>query len=382
MAYNPLDAFVPAYQTATQLAQANLKAAETKAAATQAASEKSAGTTPVTPGASVPSNLNFDVANSQITDLKNQINTMQTQNTAATNQLYSLVNAQTTQAAAAKQTQQTNWIEAGKQLLAQYDVAALGNAYVNLITTKGLDQSTAMLELQSTPEWKQRFSANESRLKQGLPILDPATYLATESAYKDVLLQAGVSNSVVNDTTYLGTLIAKDVSPVEVQQRVDAAKFAVANEDPYIKQQLQQEFGLTTGDMILHILDPEKASTVVAQKVTAAKLGAEFARQGVGIGMGTAEQYAAQGITQQQAQQAAINMAMNVVPTQELATRYGAFGPTTSVGSAIAAETLGTSGAAQAMQQLNALKTQEISEFSGSSGVQKGSLQGTQEGLS
>jgi hypothetical protein len=385
--YNPLSGMTatPAPKTTTtsynplsglQATSADIQAA--KPAAKPAAA--GAGTA----GQVVNSNLNFDTSafTNQINALQQQLSQAQQQNSAASNQLYQMLATQQAQAAAAKQVQQTNWITAGKDLLNQYGVGGLGDAYMNLITTKGLDQSTAILELQSTPEWKQRFSANESRLKQGLSVLDPATYLATEAAYKDVLIAAGIPNSTVNDVNYLGQLIAKDVSPVEVQQRVDAARAAISNEDPFVKQQLQQEFGLTTGDMVLHILDPEKASTVIQNKVNAAKVGAEFSRQGADISMGTAEQYAAQGITQAQAQQAAINVAAQTAPTQALAQRYGAFAPAGGAGAAIAAADLGTAGAAQAQMELQRLKTQEISAFSGSSGVGKGSLLGAEEGVS
>jgi len=381
--YNPLSGMTatPAPKTTTT-AYNPLSGLQATSADIQATKPAAAGASAA--GKVVNSNLNFDTSafTNQINALQQQLSQAQQQNSAASNQLYQMLATQQAQAAAAKQVQQTNWITAGKDLLNQYGVGSLGDAYMNLITIKGLDQSTAILELQSTPEWKQRFSANESRLKQGLSVLDPATYLATEAAYKDVLIAAGIPNSTVNDVGYLGQLIAKDVSPVEVQQRVDAARAAISNEDPFVRQQLQQEFGLTTGDMVLHILDPEKASTVIQQKVNAAKVGAEFQRQGVGVGMGTAEQYAAQGITQAQAQQAAINVATQTAPTQALAQRYGAFAPAGGAGAAITAADLGTAGAAQAQMELQRLKTQEISSFSGSSGVGKGSLLGAEEGVS
>jgi putative ribosome biogenesis GTPase RsgA len=46
------------------------------------------------------------------------------------------------------------------------------------------------------------------------------------------------------------------------------------------------------------------------------------------------------------------------------------------------AATFGTTGAAQAQVQLERLKQQEVSQFSGSSGAGKGSLMGTEAGLS
>jgi H2-forming N5,N10-methylenetetrahydromethanopterin dehydrogenase-like enzyme len=63
-----------------------------------------------------------------------------------------------------------------------------------------------------------------------------------------------------------------------------------------------------------------------------------------------------------------------------MAERYGAFAPTGGAGAAIEAASLGTANAALAQQQLDRLKTQEISGFSGSSGAGKGSFLGTEEG--
>ena len=155
-----------------------------------------------------------------------------------------------------------------------------------------------MLALQSTKSWMDRFSANKTRLDQGLAVLDPATYLATEEKYKDVMISAGIDKSVYNDVTKLGDLISKDVSPYEVQQRIDAARFELDNKDPYILQQLKDRFGLTEGDIVLHMLDPQIASSVIAQKVQSAKINAEAARQNLTVTQAQADALAAQGISQ------------------------------------------------------------------------------------
>ena len=345
---------------------AGVEAASAPVAPTTPAATTTSTATSYTPGTVTNSNLNFDAPISkQDQELIDSNNKLAASNTA----LAASTSANTTATNSAKQTQETNWITAGKALLTQYDVGSLGDRYTQLITTGGMDQNTAMLELQSTDEWKQRFSGNESRLKQGLPVLSPADYLATEASYKDIMLRSGLPASVVNDTGYLGKLISADVSPVEMQQRVDAARIAVNNEDPYVTQQLQQQFGLTTGDLAMHLLDPTVASNIIAQKVTAAQIGAEASKQNVDISATNAQALAAQGVTQAQAQQGFMAIGQQLPGTQALASRFAYTAPDQGVGAGLQAATFGTAGGAEADQRLKRLSTQEASQFGGSAGA-------------
>ena len=352
---------------------AGIQAASAAKPAASAAAPAAAKT--VAPTTLPASNIDFSAAMSQLnSQFGSAISGLQETLTAQNNQVYSMLATQQAQAAAAKQQQITNWKVAGQQLLDQYGVGQLGAKYIDFITNQGMDQATALLELQTTDEWKQRFSANETRLKQGLSVLSPADYLATEASYKDIMIKAGLPTSVVNDIGYLGQLIAKDVSPVEVQQRVDAARTALNAEDPFVKQQLQAQFGLTTGDLTMHLLDPSVASNIIQQKVTAAQIGAEAEKQGTDISAQNAQALAAQGVTQAQAQQGFMAIGQELPGTQALAQRYGANAPALGVGGALQAATFGTAGGAQAAQELVRLKTQEVAAFSGSSGAGKGSL--------
>ena len=321
------------------------------------------------------SNIDFAAAMNQLnSQISSAISGLQTTLSAQNNQVYSMLATQQAAADAAKQTQITNWITAGQQLLNQMNVGSLGAKYIDFITNKGMDQATAMLELQTTDEWKTRFSANEIRLKQGLPVLSPAEYLATEASYKDIMIKGNLPESVINDTGYIGQLIAKDVSPVEVQARIDAATAALNSEDPFVKQQLRAQFGLTTGDLTMHLLDPSVASNIITQKVNAAKIGAEAEKQGTDISIQNAQALAAQGVTQAQAQQGFMAIGQELPGVQALGQRYAANAPTLGIGGALQASTFGTAGGAQSAAELARLKTQEISAFSGSSGAGKGSL--------
>ena len=215
--------------------------------------------------------------------------------------------------------------------------------------------------------WQTRFAANTARQKAGLAVLDPATYLATEAQYKSVMLRAGIPSAAISNN-YIAQLMGVDVSPAEVQQRIDAATTAVTSEDPYVIQQLNQ-MGLGKGDLVFHLLDPNTASNIIQQKVQSAQISAEAARQNVNVNQDYAMQLAAQGITQNQAQLGFTNIASQIAGTQEIAQRYGFNLAPSGVGQALQAATFGTADAAAAQQELKRLQTQEVSAFGGSAGA-------------
>ena len=228
--------------------------------------------------------------------------------------------------------------------------------------------------------WQTRFSGNQARIAAGLNPLSPADYIANEQSYKQVMTMGGIpTSSPLMSTDYLGKLMGTDVSPAEVQMRVQAATAAVQNEDPQVLAQLQTQFGMTMPTILTHLLDPTVAAPLVSQEYTAATIGAEAARAGVSIAYGTTEPLsamglAAQGITQAQAAQGFTSIAQQQAGMQSLAGRYQGYGNAEGIGQQLEASTFNTQGAAQAQQNLERLKTQEVSAFSGSAGASTGSL--------
>ena len=231
--------------------------------------------------------------------------------------------------------------------------------------------------------WQQRFAGNQARIAAGLNPLSPAEYIANEQSYKQVMAMAGIpQSSPLMSTAYLGQLMGQDVSPAEVQMRVAAATAAVQNEDPQVLGQLQSQFGLSMPSIITHLLDPSVAAPLVQQEYNAALIGAEASRAGVSVAYGltgatgplSAMGLAAQGVTHAQAQQGFQQIATQLPAMQSLASRYQGYTPAASVGQQLEASTFNTQGAAQAQQQLERLKTQEVSAFSGSAGAATGSL--------
>jgi hypothetical protein len=233
--------------------------------------------------------------------------------------------------------------------------------------------------------WQTRFAGNTARVNAGLTPLDPATYIATENSYKAVMQRAGIpASSPLMDTSYFAKLLGTDLSPLEVQQRVDAATAAVTSTDPFTTQQLQQNFGLTQSDMISHLLDPATAATVIQQKVQASQISGEAGRQNLALNQQNAMTLAAQGVTQAQAQSGFANVGTQLAQQQQLASMYGF--NASNVGNELTAQQFnaninGTS-AAQAAQEMTRLRAQEVNQFSGSSGAAKGSLYTEQSGVS
>ena len=229
--------------------------------------------------------------------------------------------------------------------------------------------------------WQTRFSGNQARIAAGLNPLSPADYIANEQSYKTVMSMAGIpASSPLQSTDYLGKLMGADISPAETQMRVNAATAAVQNEDPQVLAQLQSQFGMTMPTIISHLLDPAVAAPLVQQEYNAAQIGAEAARSGVNIAYGgtgplTAMGLAAQGITQNQANQGFNTIAQEQPALQSIAGRYGAgiIGPN-GVGQALESSVFNTQGAAAAQQQVSRLTTAETSAFSGSAGAATGSL--------
>lgn len=230
--------------------------------------------------------------------------------------------------------------------------------------------------------FQERFPANAARLAAGLPVLSPSQYIANEQGYAQVMRSYGISSDFATNKDVMTKLLTNDISPTELNSRVNTAKQVIENTDPAVSQQLQAYYGITQGDMIAHALDPAVATPILEKQISAAQIGAQAARFGENVTKTYAEQLSGLGVTQAQATQGFQAIAQQQPGMQELATRYDAYAPAGAVGQALQSAQFGTDNSIQAQQELERLKTQEISAFSGSSGAGKGSLGGTEEGLS
>lgn len=240
---------------------------------------------------------------------------------------------------------------------------------------QGYAPEVVALKLQDTPEYKTRFIGNESRRKAGLPVLSPAEYLSTESAYKKVMRDAQLPIGFYDSPDDFAKFIGGDISPSELQERVSIANLSIQNADLYYTDSLRRMYGLNDSDMLAYALDPERAMPLITRQVKAAQFGAEAARQGIqGISTDVAERFTGQfGVTQDQARQGFEQVAMIQPEAQRLSDVFAGQAPAVGLEETTSA-VFGGDQSADYKKRLQRLSEMEQSLFAGQSGVGAGSL--------
>jgi LysM repeat protein len=257
---------------------------------------------------------------------------------------------------------------------AKFGLATLGAKILDL-ARQGYTEDTITLELQNTPEYQQRFAANAQRIKKGLSVLTPAEYLSNEDAYRQTLRAYGLTQ--FDNDAYVRQFIENDVSPSELSTRVSMAVQRVQNADPAIARTLKDYYGIGSADMVAYVLDPNQQLPKIQRQIAAAEIGVAARVQGLETGVTVAEQLAAQGITQAEAQKGYATIA-DILPTaQKLSEIYGTTLPGYNQAEA-EQEVFNTLASAQ--RKRKALTEREIASFSGKSGTTKASLLSTTGG--
>lgn len=257
---------------------------------------------------------------------------------------------------------------------AKYGLTGLGNK-IKELAIDGATEATITLGLQATDEYKTRFAANEERLKKGLTVLQPAEYLNLEDGYRQVLRSYGLT--AFDNDAYVQQFIANDVSAAELSNRVVTAVQRVQNADPAVAKQLRDYYGIGSTDLVAYVLDPNQQMQKIERQVAAAEIGVAAGRQGLTAGVQVAEQLAAQGVSQAEAQKGYSTIA-DILPTAEkLSAIYGS--TTEKYGQSQAEQEVFNSlaSAQRARQKLSAL---EVAQFSGQSGMARNALTSSNTG--
>ena len=254
----------------------------------------------------------------------------------------------------------------------KYGLGSMVERVKGLITDANASPSQFSIALQNTPEYQQRFAANQERIKAGLQALTPAEYIGLEDQYQNIMRNYGLPASYYSKDT-LGTqsgfskLLSNDVSAAELEDRIATAQQRVQNSNPEVLQALRQFYpDISNADILSYALDPQNALTNIKRKVTAAEIGGAALAQGLQANGGTAESLAGLGITKAQAQQGYTDIAGILPRGSQLADIYG---QTPYTQQTAEAEVFNTAGAADAAAKRKKLTSLEQAQFSGSSGV-------------
>ena len=252
--------------------------------------------------------------------------------------------------------------------LNQYNLGALA-PLIRKLAIEGATESTIMLQLSEEPLYKERFKANEVRKQKGLSVLTPSQYLSLEDDYRQVLRAYGLTQFDNDD--YVSQFLANDVSVSELSNRVVTAVQRVRNADPAVSNMLKNLYGISENDLVAYVLDPQQQFQKIERQVAASEISVAAARQGFNIGATVAEQLAAQGISQAEAQKGYATIA-DILPTAEkLSDIYG--GQLESYRLAEGEQEV-FNQLASAQRKRRALTERELASFSGQAGLGRTSL--------
>lgn len=253
-----------------------------------------------------------------------------------------------------------------KTLFKSYGLETLASKIYDYVKN-GYSGDTISILLQDTPEYKARFAGNEARLKAGLPVLSAGEYLATEASYRQIMESAGLPIGFYDQTSDFVGWIGKNVSPSEIQSRVDLATQATVLAPATYRQALQQ-MGISSTELTAYFLNPAKALPFLQKSAATAAIGAEALGQGLSFNQSYAEQLAGSGVTAGQAREGYSQISQEMGTLQSLGTIYGDQWDQSDAEGA----TFGTSSAA-ASKKSN-LIAKERGAFSGSAGGARGGL--------
>jgi hypothetical protein len=252
-------------------------------------------------------------------------------------------------------------------MLKEYGLDSLSGVLQGLILGGDTDPNLLQLKLQDTQEWKTRFAGNEILKQNGLPVLSVGEYLSVERSYAQVLHNYGLPSGFYDDPADFAKFIGGSVSPSELQQRAQSFADIANREDPAITAQLQS-MGMNKGDILAYIMDPDRAMPLVQKKYQQTLLGGAARRAGVVANNDYLGHLADIGVTEQQAAQGYGMIGEGLTDMTRLGSIYGEEFGQGDFESAVFDQN------AEATRKQKRLASRERAEFSGSSGVGRGSL--------
>jgi hypothetical protein len=261
----------------------------------------------------------------------------------------------------------------------QYGLGSLVEDIKGLVESN-VSPSEFAIRLRQTPTYKKRFAANDSRIKAGLRALSEGEYIALEDQYQNIMRNYGLPKSYyekddIGRQAGFESFITGDVSPAELEDRIQLGMNRVKNAAPEVEQTLRQYYpGITQGDILAYTLDPEKALTEIQRKVQAAEIGAEARRAGLSQSVGYAEELQRYGVTKETAQQGFQAIAGFLPRASTLGDIYAKQGMGPYTQTTAEQEVFGLPSAAEAATKRRKLAELETAQFSGTSGATGGAL--------
>jgi hypothetical protein len=261
----------------------------------------------------------------------------------------------------------------------QFGLGGLVEPLKNFIT-EGLSKAEFTLRLRDTDAYKKRFAANQSRVQKGLRALSEAEYINLEDQYQEIMRRYGLPESYyargdMGRQEGFEKFIGGDVSPVELEDRIQTAQNRVINAAPEVSQALREYYpDISNGDILAYALDPSQAINNIKRKIGAAEIGAGATMAGLTTGLSRAEELQKYGVTAQQAREGYQAIGSLLPRATQLGDIYAKQGMGPFTQTTAEAEVFGTPGAVDAAAKRRKLAELESASFSGQVGAAGGAL--------
>jgi len=298
----------------------------------------------------------------------NNNNSSGSDNAAATK--YAADLAAASEAAAVKSQRQSAWATL-KAEFDKYGLGTLADAVKDLIIN-GTPAAQATMILRERPEYKARFAGNEARRTAGLNVYDEGTYLDLENAMAEIFTAYGqkalMGTTREQQQATFAKFIGNTIAPTELKRRMDIASTLSKSDNNTIKAIKELYPMINDSDIFSYFLNPTETLPKLETKAQAASIGGAFLAQGLKINSASMEEYAALGISREQAQLGAAQIA-SVLPraAQLRAYENGTY-------TQQQAEDVYLRQSATAKKELEDLAKLETGRMSGASGTSKVSL--------
>jgi hypothetical protein len=240
--------------------------------------------------------------------------------------------------------------------------------------TASVPESTIMLNIRQQPAYKKRFPAMEyfSGLRQAP---SEAEYIASEKEYRTAMAGLGATYQEFYTTDYIGKLMMNDINVDEVRSRVGAAQEYVNSNAPRsVVDALRNQYGMTDGDMVAYLLDPQELGVKIISdfqtKAARAQILGAGTEAGVTLSNATADAIAARDYTYGTSVGKIQDASTRAMTLSKLAAMANG---TYSQDEALAAE-FSLEGGAAAKTRERKLSSQERARFSRTSAIGNNSL--------
>jgi hypothetical protein len=223
-------------------------------------------------------------------------------------------------------------------------------------------------ELPNQDIFQQRFPNYVKLAEKGFSLNQQISY---QQNARELFHNAGLPDGFYDSPAELSQFMLHGVSANELGNRIQLASQASISMAPDVRSQLTDMFGMQPGHLTAFFLDPDTALPLIQKEFTAAQIGSESTRAGVGqLSAGQATGLAELGVTDAQAQSGFQKLGLEQGLFQQQTTGEQAIGLDQQLAAQFGGQ--GSTAAELAFQQRAAQRKAAFNEDTGFSAQQGG----------